>query len=93
MTSNKKGLIVVAIVTIVVATTAYILFKKPAAKTVDKAAMIDFLLGKKLTSEPKTGLMNFGDDYIKSWYEAAKTNATTFLHNAKNYFTQGGRAV
>lgn len=93
MTSNKKGLIAVAIVATMVAITAYILFKKPIAKTIDKSGMVDFLLDKKLTSQPKIGLMNFGDDYIKSWYEAAKTNAKTFLHNAKNYFTKGGRAV
>ena len=39
------------------------------------------------------GMMNFGDDYLRAWYEAAKKNYPTFTVNNKIYLTHGGKAA
>lgn len=37
-------------------------------------------------------LLTFDEPFLRSWAKATKRNLETFIHNGKEYLTQGGKA-
>lgn len=94
MTTQTKGILVVAGV-VLLAGGAYLLTKKKdGTKIQDKIHEILSLGG--ITSVDATTLnkMNtFDVGYIDAWLKGLKEKSTVFVYNGKQYSTTGGKAV
>lgn len=87
MTKNQKGFIVV----LIAGALGYYVYRKqfPA-----KRNQVHYLISGNFTQGTIADLMGMGDDYIKSWYQAAKEGNQTFtLADGSKYNVKGGKAT
>jgi uncharacterized protein YxeA len=82
----KKTLFIV--VGILILGYVYLKFIKPP-----KNDQIKFLMQNNYTTGTINQLTTLGDDYIFTWYRAAKKGLVTFTYDGKQYRTQGGTKI
>lgn len=85
MTKNIKTIaIVVGIVGV-----GYFAYKFFFVKS--KEAMAKEIIALGYYNQGLNGLLSFGDDFIKAWYEGVKKGDKTFTLSGVSYNTQGGK--
>lgn len=86
MTKNQRGFVVV----LIAGALGYYVYRRQFP---GKRNQIHYLISGNFTQGTIAQLMEFGDDYIKAWYQAATDGKPSFSINGANYNVKGGKAI